>query len=100
MGTRYDKALILGVGGQRHPHKIGPAQWRAHARSCDLDSERVLDVVSDVTNTLPDAFAQARTLGKSNDENRAARHVDRRCEQVARHIRLRGEQFATRFLGR
>lgn len=94
VGTRYDKTLVLGVGGQRHPHRIGPAQWRAHARSCDLDSERVLGVVSEVTDTLPDAFARARTLGKSNDETRAARHVDSRCEKVARHIRLRGERFA------
>ena len=94
VGTRYEETLVLGVGGQRHPHKIGPAQWHAHARSCDLDSERVLGVVSEVTNTLPDAFAQARALGKAGDENRVARHVDRRCEQVARHIRLRGERFA------
>ena len=96
VATRYDKTLVLGVGGQRHTHKIGPAQWRAHARSCGIDSERVLGVVSEVTDTLPDAFAQARTLAGSNDENRLAQQVDRRCEKVARHIRLRGEHFAKR----
>lgn len=70
VGPRYDKTLILRVGEQRHAHKIGPAQWRAHVRCCGLDSERVLGAVSEVTDSLPDAFPQAPVLAKANDESR------------------------------
>ena len=97
VGTRYDKTLVLGVGGQRHPHKIGPAQWRAHAAACKLDAERVLAVVGAVVEALLDAFAQARAEARTRDENRLQQQVDKRCELVARHVKLRGEHFLRRF---
>ncbi len=93
VATRYDKILILGVGGQRWPHKIGAPHWREHAASCGLDVERVLGVVSELAEALPDAFEQARTLAKERDEDRRPQHVAKRCERIARHIRLRGQRF-------
>lgn len=96
VATKYDKTLVLGVGGQRQPHKIGPAQWRAHANVCGLDSERVLALVSEVAGTFQDAFAQARGEALTSDENRLQQQVDKRSERVARHIKLRSQHFAAR----
>ena len=93
VATRYDKNLVLGIAGQRHPSKIGAPQWREHAASCGLDSERVLGVVSEVAEILPDAFEQARTLAATKDEDRRPQQVAKRCERIARHIKLRGQRF-------
>ena len=96
VATKYDKTLVLGVGGQRRAHKIGPARWRAHASACGLDPERVLAVVSGIVDAFQDAFAQARGEAATRDENRLQRQVDERCERVARHVRLRARHFVRR----
>lgn len=57
IGDRYDFALVT------------PADWRALARSCALDEERIIGMLTDMARALPDvisaAHAQARTDGLS-----------------------------------
>ena len=93
VGTRFDKTLVLGIAGQRRPDRVGARQWREHAASCDLDVERVFAVVSEVAELLPAAFEQARTLAATKDEDRQPLQVAKRCDRVARHIKLRRRHF-------
>lgn len=57
IGDHYDFALVT------------PADWRAVARSCALEEERVIGMVTDMARALPDcvsaAHAQARIDGLS-----------------------------------
>jgi hypothetical protein len=57
IGDHYDFALVT------------PADWRALARSCAVDEERIIGMLNDMARALPDvvsaAHAQARIDGLS-----------------------------------
>ncbi|MHB8814165.1 MAG: type II toxin-antitoxin system HipA family toxin [Steroidobacteraceae bacterium] len=61
--------LAMKIGDHYEFALVTPADWRTLARSCALDEERVIGMLTDMARALPDvvsaAHAQARTDGLS-----------------------------------
>jgi hypothetical protein len=79
IGDHYDFALVT------------PADWRTLARSCGVDEERVISVLTDMARALPDvisaAHAQARIDGLSERvlgplAQRLIAHASERLESI------------------
>ena len=98
-GTRYDKGAAVGFAGVTRPQGITPVRWLRHSAACGLPAEWTLATLNDLFRTLPDALASAHAHARHLDENLDQAAVDRRVEDVIRHVQARERDYRQRQQG-
>ena len=93
IGTYLDRRLAIGIARPQNLAHIGTRQWLAHARQCDLDPDRTLEIVREAVRDAPEAIAAARETVRGRDENRYQDSVDRRAEELIHYACTRRGVF-------
>ncbi len=58
--------VAMKIGEHYDFARVTPADWRALARSCALDEEQIIGMLTDLARALPDAIADAHAQARAD----------------------------------
>jgi serine/threonine-protein kinase HipA len=85
-----EQRLSMKIGDHHEIRRVGIADWRKLARDCTIEEERVLDLLADMANALPDEISAAREQALT--EGLSEIIIAPLAQQLISHV---GERLAT-----